>query len=48
LGGKGMVQILAGFFRGLSKTVYFILADGHCMSKKVQEIIVHFIISYLK
>ena len=43
-----MVQILAGFFRGLSKTVYFILADGHCMSKKVQEIIVHFIISYLK
>jgi hypothetical protein len=30
----------------LNKTVYFILADGHCMSKKVQEIMVHFVISY--
>ena len=47
-GAKVWYKFSLFFFRGLNKTVYFILADGYCMSKKVQEIMVHFVISYHK
>ena len=43
----GYFRDFRGNFRGLNKTIYLILTDGHCMSKKVQDIMVHFVLAEL-